>query len=132
MTARFYVDEDDLALGRALGHHRDGVIYPGHPDLPAVPRGTLDDEWLRIVGTDHLVVITRDRRIRYRPVERRAWVTNRVRGVVLTGRMSQSTADSLALLESRWPELECLAEQVPEGPWMYALTRAGFRRIELA
>jgi len=39
------------------------------------------------------VVITRDRRIRYRTVEKRIWVDHR--GFVLTGTTSESTADSL-------------------------------------
>lgn len=60
MAARFFVDENDLGLGRALGVRHEGVVYPGHADLPDVPRGTIDDDWLRFVGDLRLVVITRD------------------------------------------------------------------------
>ena len=72
MTARFFVDENDLALGKALAAEHDDVVFPGHPDLPEVPRQTPDDDWLPIIGNRRLVVITRDQRIRYRPVEKRA------------------------------------------------------------
>ena len=58
----------------------------------------MDDDWLAVVGAQRLVVITRDKRIRYRPVERRMWVDHRVRGFVLTGTTSQSTEDSLTVL----------------------------------
>ena len=51
MTARFFVDENDLALGRALHQAHSDVVYPGHPDLSGVPRGTLDDEWLPVVAS---------------------------------------------------------------------------------
>jgi hypothetical protein len=73
VAARFFVDENDLALGKALADLHGGVVFPGHPELPEVPRRTLDDDWLAVVGAQRLVVITRDKRIRYRPVERRMW-----------------------------------------------------------
>ena len=131
MAPRFFVDETDLGLGRALAEARDGVVYPGHAGLPEVPRGTVDDGWLRVVGARRLVVITRDRRIRYRPVERAAWVSHRVRGFVLTGTASQATADSVALLAVHWAEIEQLVSDEPDGPWMRSVTRAGIRSIDL-
>ena len=85
MAARFFVDETDLALAKALTGVWAGVVFPGHEDLPEVPRQTTDDRWLEVVGTRGLVVITRDQKIRYRPVEKRMWVTHGVRGFVLTG-----------------------------------------------
>lgn len=132
MAARFFVDENDLALGRALaGLHAGDVVFPGHADLPEVPRQSQDDDWLPVIGTARLVVITRDQRIRYRPVEKRMWVEHNVRGFALTGRKSQSTAASLALLQDQWARLEGFVESEPDGPWMYAVTHAGLRSIEL-
>jgi hypothetical protein len=131
MAARFFVDENDLALGKALAALHEGVMYPGHPDLPEVPRQTLDDVWLPVIGTERLVVITRDNRIRYRPAEKLAWVEHRVRGFVLTGSKSQRTSDSLAILERHWKQLDMLAHTRPDGPWMYAVTTSGLRAIDL-
>lgn len=71
------------------------------------------DGWLPIVGVRVLVVITRDRRIRYRPVEKRRWVEHRVRGFVLTGRRSQSTAESLAVIERHWCPIERVVSDRP-------------------
>lgn len=132
MTARYFVDENDLALGKALAADRDDVVFPGHPDLPDVPRQTPDDVWLPVIGQRGLVVITRDQRIRYRPVERIAWVEHRVRGFVLTGAGSQSTADSKAILDQHWSRIESFVSTAPDGPWMYALTKSGLREIDLA
>lgn len=131
MAARFFVDENDLRLGRALAELHEGVVYPGHQDLPEVPRRAPDDEWLHVVGARRLVVVTRDRRIRYRPVERARWIEHRVRGFVLTGTASQSTADSLAVLEGHWARVEATVEAEPDGPWMRAVTRSGLRLIDL-
>lgn len=131
MAARFFVDENDLALGKLLAQHHHAVAFPGHPSLREVPRGSLDEEWLPVVGAQALVVITRDRRIRYRPVEKHLWLEYRVRGFVLTGRRSQSTTDSLAVLEKHWTRIETLVVTQPDGPWMYAVTNERFREISL-
>lgn len=131
MAARFFVDENDLALGKALAAQHGDVVFPGHDALPEVPRQTLDDDWLAVVGAKRLIVLTRDKRIRYRPVEKRLWLENGVRGFVLTGRTSQSTAESLRLLEQHWAEIERIAEARPDGPWMFAVTRSGLREIDL-
>lgn len=131
MVATFFVDENDLALGKALAELYGNVVFPGHPDLPEVPRQSVDDEWLEVVGVERLVVITRDQRIRYKPVEKRMWVEHQVRGFVLTGTTSQSTADSLGLLEHHWARVATMLEEKPSGPWMYAVTRGGLRAIVL-
>jgi uncharacterized protein with PIN domain len=67
-NARFFVDENDLGLARLLAADRSDVVYPGSHLLPDVPLGTPDDEWLEVIGQRGLVVITRDKRIRRRPV----------------------------------------------------------------
>ena len=66
---RFFVDETSLGLGKALAIARHDVVHPGHPDLPSVPRGTLDPDWMPIVSAMGLVVISRDKRIRTKPAE---------------------------------------------------------------
>jgi hypothetical protein len=106
-------------------------VFPGHADLTEVPRQTADDAWLPIVGTRRLVVITRDKRIRYRPVERMAWVSDGVRGFVLTGRLSQNTAQSLSLLETHWERIESIIGDEQTGPWMRSITTSGIKEISL-
>jgi PIN like domain len=131
MVARFFVDENDLAPGKALAALSGDVVYPGHPELPEVPRQTEDDVWLEVVGRRQRVVITRDKKIRYRPVEKQAWVTYRVRGFVLTGRGSQATADSLAVLQTHRTSIDEIVVANPHGPWMFALTSGALRPIPL-
>jgi hypothetical protein len=71
-----------------------------------------------VIGRIQLVVITRDKKIRARPVEKQAWVTHRVRGFVLTGRGSQSTADSLAVVQTQWSSIDEIVVANPGGPWL--------------
>ena len=131
MSPGFFVDESDLGLGKRLSRRWPRVVFPGHPNIPGIPRGSLDEDWLQVVGHMRLIVITRDRRIRYRPVEKRAWVAHRVRGFVLTGRNSQSTDQSLALLEKHRHRMANTAAQRPHGPWMFAITEKALREITL-
>ena len=106
-------------------------MHPGHSSLPEVPRGANDDEWLEVVGRLGLVVVSRDGRIRYRPVEKRLWVRHRIRGFVLTGKGSQSTDGSLAVLGKHWNRISELVDADVPGPWMYSVTDRGLRELEL-
>lgn len=56
----YFTDENTLGLGKLLRRSgRDDVRYPGHEDLPEVPRGTDDQDWLPIVGALGLIVLMR-------------------------------------------------------------------------
>jgi len=125
----WFVDENDLLLGRRLAEQRPGVLFPGHADLPEVPRGTLDDDWLQVVESRGLVVITRDKRIRYRPVERQRWIEHRVRGFVLTGAGNMRLAEQLELLEAYWDAMQRFIAAHVDGPWMCSVTRGGVRTL---
>ena len=132
MPARFFSDETDLGLAKKLEEKLAGqVVYPGHPDLPEVPRGCKDEEWLHHIGMRGLVVITRDKQIRRRPVLKTLWVRFQVRGFVLTGRKNQSTEGSLAILDKHWNGIEAYIQQHPQGPWMCAVTVNGLRGVTL-
>jgi hypothetical protein len=85
-----------------------------------------------VVAQKGLVVITRDKKIRYRPAEKRAWVDHGVRGFVLTGKKSQTTADSQAILNQHWAVIEAAIEREPNGPWMRSVTEREVRVIDLA
>ena len=132
MPHRFFADETDLGLGKRLEEFLPGeVVYPGHPDLPEVRLGCRDEVWLEIVGLRELVVITRDARIRTRPVQKAKWVDFRVRGFVLTGRKNQSTVGSLAVLKRNWKRISEYVEENPVGPWMCSVTTGGIREMPL-
>lgn len=130
MTERLFADETDLGLGKRLEWRWPGrVVYPGHADLPQVPLGCPDESWLEVVGNQRLVVVTRDRRIRGRPVQMAKWVDFKVRGFVLTGRKVQSTEGSLAVLERHWSNMRRLIYERPDGPWMCSVTTKGIRNL---
>jgi len=121
VATRFFVDETDLSLGKKLSSTRGGIVYPGHPGLPEVRRRTPDEIWLRVVGLKRLVVITRDKRIRRRAVERAAWISHEVRGFVLVGRVIRIFVNNLKAGGAYWATIEHFVEARPDGPWMVDL-----------
>lgn len=127
--ARFFIDENDLALGRSLSHARRDVVHPGHQRLPEVPLGMSDAQWLPIVGRLGLVVITRDKKIRSRPVEVAMVIEAGVRGFVLTSAGDLSTWDTLTLLVRNWGALEQHLADHPSGPWLAGVTSHGVRPL---
>ena len=131
VPARFFVDENDLALGRSLALARRDVLHPGHRRLPAVPLGTPDAAWLPIVGAIGLVVISRDKRIRSRPAEAELVVTAGIRGFVLTSAGDLSTWDTLTLLVRQWHALERHLAEHRSGPWLAAVTNQGVRPLRI-
>jgi hypothetical protein len=81
-SAVYFTDENTLGLGKLLARAgRDDVVHPGHDELPEVPLGTPDLEWMPVVGVRRLIVVTRDRRIRSRPAELRAYWEHGIRSV---------------------------------------------------
>ena len=54
-----------------------------------------------------------------------------MRGFVLTGKGSQSTDESLAILAKHWSKISDLVDAGRIGPWMYSVTWSGLREIQL-
>ena len=129
--ARFFVDENDLALGRSLALARKDVLHPGHVRLRDVPLGTPDAQWLPIVGGLGLVVITRDKKIRSRPAEAELVVAAGIRGFVLTSAGDLSTWDTLTLLVRQWGAIERHLADHLRGPWLAAVTNQGVRPLNI-
>jgi hypothetical protein len=50
---------------------------------------------------------------------------------VLTGQGSQSTADSLAVVQTHRTSIDKIVVANPHGPWMFAITTGALRPIAL-
>ena len=91
-----------------------------------VPQGAKDPQWLPIVGKAGLVLLTRDKRIRKRPVERKALLDSGLRACFQTTGGQLNLFEQLQLWLRFWSEIEDLVAQEP-GPWLASVTRAGVR-----
>src|SRR4051812_23148130 len=109
MTLRYYVDADCLGLAKVLAQIRVDVTYPGEPGgmgrdrklrppCPVTSTDVRDVDWIPIVAAEGWLIITRDSRIRRRPLELAAVVDHGARMVALSARQPLRTFDELELL----------------------------------
>ena len=124
-VARWFVDENSLGVAKALAYVRGDITWPGAPDGP-VPAGLADTAWLPIIGQAGLVVLTRDKRIRSRPLERQALLDHNVRACFLTSGGSLTLFEQLRLWLRYWDDIENLVADY-QGAWLASVTRAGVR-----
>lgn len=78
------------------------------------------------MGKAGLVVLTRDKKIRKNPMERRALLENGVRAFFQTTAAEMSLFDQLQLWMRWWNEIEATLEEEP-GPWLARVTKSGVR-----
>lgn len=125
MAPRWFVDESALGLGKLLARIRDDVVYAGHADLPDVPLGTLDVDWMPVIAARGLVAFRRDRRIHTRPVEVRVFAEVGLRTVWLGGKKDMASAGQLNLVVRHWDAIEQQREALGPGPWSITLLGGG-------
>lgn len=87
------------------------------------PRGTEDQTWLGVAGRNMWVVLTRDKRIRYRPLERLALQSASVRAFVFTGG-NVTVTETAQILVAALPRIERLARKFT-GPCLFHIGKAG-------
>lgn len=105
---------------RAAGH--DVVV---HDDLFAADAP--DETWLRKAGEEGWIVLTKDQRIRYRELEKRALVQSRVRAFVFTQK-KQAVDDIIAsFLESLPTIVRAVEDETP--PFLASIQSGGRVRI---
>ena len=129
----YFTDENALGLGKLLRREgRPNVFYPGHDELPEVPLGTDDLDWMEVVGERGLVVVTRDRRLPVPPgrAARRLAVAASW-SVWLGTKRDLGPRDQLALFLKHEARLEREIVKKGDGPWALAMSEAGRRPLQL-
>ena len=94
----------------------------GIPDYERVS----DVKWLTYAGSRGWPVLMKDERVRYRPAERAALVAHRVQAFCLTGgnlRAVTMASHYLAVID------EIATACRTPGPFLYAVSRDGLRRV---
>ena len=128
----YFTDENTLGLGKLLrrsGSH--DVLYPGHEELVEVPLGALDLDWMPVIAERNLVVLTRDRRIRTRPAELRAYSELGIRSVWIGAKQDLGPRDQLELFLKHEARLQREIIKRGAGPWALAMSASGVRPLNL-
>lgn len=87
-----------------------------------------DVDWLARAGREGWVVLMKDERIRYRPVERAAFIDHEVRAFCLTSgnlRAQDMAGLYIGVLD------RLVVACADAGPFLYAVSRQGLRRLDL-
>ena len=92
-----------------------GAIVERHADH--FPKGAPDETWLAGAGSRNWVVLTRDKRIRYRQLEKLALTEAKVRAFVFTGG-NVTVKDTAAILVSALPRIDRVC-RTQAGPFIY-------------
>lgn len=128
----YFTDENALGLGKLLRRSgRDDVLYPGHEDLPDVPLGTPDLDWMPVIGARQFIVLTRDKRIRTRPAELTAYMENGIRSVWIGAKRDLGPQDQVDLFLMHEGRLIKEITKRGRGPWALALSPSGLRPLWL-
>lgn len=106
-------------LGEALSEQ--GIHFIAHHErfAPACP----DEEWLAVAGKEGWIVLTRDKNIRRKPNELKAFRDHHVIAFVLTAG-DASAADTAALVTALHPKMIRKAKGA-KPPAMFTITLAG-------
>jgi hypothetical protein len=130
--AAYFADENALGLGKLLRRSgREDVLYPGHEDLPEVPLGTPDVDWMTVVARRDLIVLTRDRRIRTRPAELKQYHELGVRSVWMGAKQDLTAQAQLELFLQHEARLQREVVKRGPGPWALAMSPSGVRPLQI-
>jgi hypothetical protein len=92
--------------------------------VPQLPRRQDEDVWIPTAIRLGLVIIYRDKRVRYRRAEVGAFRQCGARAFVLGVGKNLKVWDQLVVLVRHWPRIEEVIAQAGGGPWIYSITQA--------
>ena len=117
----YFLDESLDSVSVALALREAGADVVRHTER--FHRGVVDELWLGEAGKNAWVVLTRDKRIRYRRLERNALQAAKVRAFVFTGG-NVTAKETGSILARSLAKLGRICQSV-QGPFIYHIGRAG-------
>lgn len=126
----FFLDRSLGRFGVAIALRAAGKQVQTLAEIYGVPADELvaDVDWLELAGTNRWPVLMKDQRIRRRPAERRALLAHGVQAFCLTNGNLRIPAMAEQFL-SAWRNIEHAC--TTPGPYLYAVSHSGLRRVEL-
>ncbi len=127
----------ELFLDRSLGRRQVPDLLRGAglrlrtlAEVYGVPadESITDADWLARAGQQGWIVLMKDERIRYRPAERAAVIDHEVRAFCLTSGNLRAATTAQQYLAVLGQLVEACRQP---GPFLYAVSRNGLRRVDL-
>ena len=117
-----YLDENHCNNRSILAVLKNAGIEV-HRHLDHFSRGTPDQDWLPLVGEKGWILLTTDKRIRFRANEKQAVIRHNIR-MFYFSKNDMSGSQMGSCLEKALPEIQNLCARV-EPPFFAAITRNG-------
>ena len=93
------------------------------------PADTPDEKWLEYIGKHGIFLITRDKRIRYRPLELKVLKRYKVGAFFLIGKGMNKWAQIKQII-GVWPKIKEITDKLG-GPFAYSVNRSGSRVVRI-
>jgi len=123
---KFFIDNNlsqQLAVGmRGFGEHVIHLKDKFSPD-------TDDPIWLKFIGENGLILVTRDERIRWRPAELRALKDHKV-GAFFLGGKNRTRCQLIQQLVRSWPRMKDLAGKT-KTPFVFRVPPQGTKVTQI-
>lgn len=110
------------SVAGALQKVRNDVVWL--EDVRIFRHDTPDSAWAQCVGLANWLVVTRDKKLRYRPAERVKLIRNGCGAFVFTQKADPSRWDYLKMLGKNLDEMEEIFRTTPR-PFIYAIQHGG-------
>jgi hypothetical protein len=126
---RFFIDNNlSPSLAKGMAEFGEDVVHL----TDHFPPDAKDEEWLKFVGKNGWILITRDERIRWRPGELEALRTHHV-GAFFLGGKNRSRCDLIQQLVRNWDRFkEVAAKQRRPFAFRVRATGRAFDQIDLS
>lgn len=121
----FFIDRSLGRIDVATALRARDVRVEVHDDH--LPQDATDETWLALAGRNNWVVLTKDKRIRYRPLERRSLLDAGLRAFVLTSASATGAQMAAAFVAALPKMLRLVATR--SGPWIAAVSASGSVRV---
>jgi len=117
---KFFIDENlSERLAEGMKGFGEDVMHLTDEFLP----GVQDEVWIPYVGKHNLVLVTRDRRINYRPREKMALQSNNV-GAFFLGGKNRNRCQLIQQLVRNWPRMKELTKNTSK-PFGFVVPASG-------
>ena len=123
---KFFIDEN---LGFQLAAGMSGFGESAVHLTEVFERGAQDVDWLRYVGENDLILVTRDERVRWNPAELLALKDHSV-GAFFLGGKNRSRCDLIQQLVRNWPRMKEL-ERKTRRPFAFKVPPSGSKLVSL-
>lgn len=119
-----FFDENSIGAARLCEQNEvfESILYSGHPDIPEITPGTHDIDFFPVIGAEgkDAILITRDKKIRTRPIEIARLRESGIRTFIVTVRRNLTKTELYQLIAKHSNEIVRL-DSTTSPPYIFSV-----------